>query len=399
MLRPILVGDAVELIFEEPEENLRLFSDEGKVSQILRNFISNAIKFTERGEVRVWAALDSRSAQVTFSVRDTGIGIAEKDFATIWEEFGQVPNKFQAKAKGTGLGLPLSKKLAALLGGEVAVESAPGQGSVFTLTLPQMFAAEPVTQEIHKWTVEEGRIPVLAIEDDAADSFGLERALAHSRYQAIVVRNLEDAERALEQIEPAAVLLDVMLRGTESWGFLVALRERERRIPVVVVTSTPDERKARSLGADEYIDKPIDPPRLVKVLDDLTGARSVTKVLLVDDEEISRYLVGQLLPRGAFDLSMASNAADGLQRAKSSPPDVVVFDINMPQLDGFQFLDLMAESEELRQLPAVAITSMVLSEQQRDRLSRAASIVSKYDLTTETLVGAIRQAVGEAGPR
>jgi signal transduction histidine kinase/DNA-binding response OmpR family regulator len=401
MLRPILVGDAVELIFEEPEKELRLVSDEGKVSQILRNFISNALKFTERGEVRVWADLDAATDRVTFSVRDTGIGIAEEDIDTIWQEFGQVPNRLQAQVKGTGLGLPLSKKLAALLGGGVGVESAPEQGSVFTLTLPRAIAVPCEEPDAPTWSIEAGRLPVLLLEDDAADSFGIERALARSRYQVLTTRNIEDANRALDRFRPRAVLLDVLLQGEESWRFLLSLKqdEKTRDIPVIVITSNSDERKARSLGADEYLEKPVDSHRLVEVLDELTGVRSVTKVLLVDDEEISRYLVGQLLPRGPFDLKMATNAIDGLHHATSECPDVVVFDLKMPDVDGFRFLELMSQSEKLCGIPAVAITSMALDEQQRHRLSKAARVVSKYDLTTETLIGAIRQAIAGAPPQ
>jgi signal transduction histidine kinase len=139
MLRPLLVADAVALIFEEPADIPLLTTDEAKLSQILRNFISNALKFTEQGEVRVWASYDRETDAVTFCVRDTGIGIAEADHQIIFQEFGQVTNATQRRIKGTGLGLPLSKQLAELLGGGVGLESAPGQGSVFSVTIPRLY--------------------------------------------------------------------------------------------------------------------------------------------------------------------------------------------------------------------------------------------------------------------
>jgi signal transduction histidine kinase/CheY-like chemotaxis protein len=401
MLRPLLVGDAVALVFEEPNEDLRMRSDEGKVSQILRNFISNALKFTENGEVRIWAVHDPETDQITFTVRDTGIGIADRDQETIWQEFGQVPNRLQSQVKGTGLGLPLAKKLAVLLGGDVSVDSALDQGSVFRVWLPRVYGGgADVAASAPTWVLEEGRIPVLAVDDDPADAFGMERALAHSSYQVLTVHTLDEARQAMEQVTPRAILLDVILKGEESWRFLLELKQNEKtqHIPVVVITSTSDERKARSLGADGYLEKPIDPRRIAHLLDELTGSRSVTKVLLVDDEEISRYLVTQLLPRGSFDLNTASTVMDGIRRAKENPPDVVLFDLNMPDVDGFKFLDMMSESDSLRNLPTVAITSMILDDNQKLRLAKASSIVSKQDLTTETLIGAIREAVGVAHP-
>src|SRR6516225_134799 len=142
MLRPLLVGDAVSLVFEDVEDVPLLYTDEAKVSQILRNFLSNAIKYTERGKVRVRATADPDADNVTFQVRDTGIGIAEEDLRIIFEEFHQVTHPMQSRIKGTGLGLPLSKKLAELLGGTVAVESAVGQGSVFSVTVPRIYRVE-----------------------------------------------------------------------------------------------------------------------------------------------------------------------------------------------------------------------------------------------------------------
>ena len=379
------------------EEDIKIVSDEGKVSQILRNFISNALKFTERGEVRISAQLDTGLGTIRFEVRDTGIGIAPEDIEKIWEEFGQVQNKIQTKVKGTGLGLPLSKKLAELLGGTVSVESAQGEGSVFSLTLPVHFGTTEDKIRDEDWEVDPDRIPVLVLDDDAADSFGVERALAYSRYQAVTTHTIDMARQCLGKVKPAAILLDVMLRKEESWRFLSELRRRDdtRHIPVIVITSTQEEQKAMSLGADGFMEKPVDAHKLVMLLDEHTGSHSVTKVLLVDDEEISRYLVGQLLPRGAFELKTATNALDGLQRLKETIPDVVVFDLNMPSIDGFQFLDLISQSGDLSRLPAIAITSMTVDDKLRQRLSRANRVVSKYELTTETLVGAIKQVVEE----
>jgi len=395
MLRPLLVGNALNLVFDDPDDIPTLFSDEGKVSQILRNFISNALKFTERGEVRVWAVYDKETDTVTWSVRDTGVGIAAADLDRIWQEFTQVPNRLQGRVKGTGLGLPLSKRLAELLGGGVGVESTLGQGSLFWVTIPRRYFDLPEAADDRGWTIEQGRVPVLVLEDNPADAFSLERALAYSRYQPISVRTIADAKRVLERITPAAFVLDVVLQGEECWRFLIDAKHNERTqdIPAVLVSSTGDEQKARSFGADEFLAKPVDPATLVRWLDATTGAGGLTKVLLVDDEEISRYLVRQLLPRGAYELREAANAIDGLEQAKVDPPDVILLDLNMDMVDGFEFLDRLRNGEGAAAPPAVVLTSLVLDQAQKDRLANVSGIVSKFDLTADRLVGAIMEAL------
>lgn len=396
MLRPLLVADAVALIFDEPIDIPLLTTDEAKLSQILRNFISNAIKFTEKGEVRVWASYDRDGDTATFSVRDTGIGIAEADHEVIFQEFGQIANPMQRRIKGTGLGLPLSKQLAELLGGRVGLESAPGQGSVFSVTIPRLYRSpREAIDWSQKWQIEPGRTPVLVVEDDSADAFAFERILAPSSYQPVVARTIQEAKEALERFRPAAVLLDILLEGDESWRYLIELRQRETTadLPIIVVSSSGDEGKAINLGADEYLGKPADPEQLLRLLDRVTGRSSVTRVLLIDDEEISRYLVRQLLPRGVFDLREAATGVEGLARLRNDRPDIVLLDLNMPGMDGYQFLErLDAEAD----IPAIVLTSMILDNDQRKRLGRAAKIVSKSDLSSPVLTAAISGALAKA---
>jgi signal transduction histidine kinase/CheY-like chemotaxis protein len=395
MLRPLLAGDSVALVFEMPDDVPALITDEGKVSQILRNFLSNAIKFTEKGEIRMWAETDRAADTVTFRVRDSGIGIADEDIDVVWQEFTQISHPMQARQKGTGLGLPLSKKLAELLRGSVAVESSPGQGSEFSLTVPRVYPLRyEMTESEASWNLAPDRVPVLSIEDNAADAFAFERALAGSRYQMIAARSLAEASRALERFSPAAILLDIVLIGEDGWRFLIEIKQRKltQDIPVIVASMTQEERKATSLGADDFLAKPVEPETLLRALDRATGEHSVTRVLVVDDEEVFRYLVRQLLPRGAFELIEAATCQEGLLRARERRPDVVLLDLNLPTMDGFQLLDRLTES--IGSMPIIVITSMVLDDDRRFRLRAASRILSKSALTGDTLVGAIRAAVG-----
>jgi CheY-like chemotaxis protein/nitrogen-specific signal transduction histidine kinase len=396
MLRPLLIGDGLQLIFEDASDIPPLVSDEGKVSQILRNFISNAIKFTERGEVRVWAEPGPGRDMVTFRVRDTGIGIAEENFEIIWQEFGQVAHPLQSRVKGTGLGLPLSKRLAELLGGSVGMISAPGQGSVFSVMLPRVYRspADPDETEAD-WRIDPERASVLVVEDNAADAFACERALSGSPYQAITARSTAQAKLALERLQVAAILLDILLIGEEAWRFLIELKQNEatHAIPVIMLSTTQEEVKARSLGADDYLGKPVDQTAIIRALDRATGRHSVRRVLVVDDDEVSRYLVRQLLPRSSFEISEAATGQDGLERASQQRPDVVLVDLDMPTMDGFEFLERWSAIEGGHAVPAVVLTSMSLGAETRHRLAKAPAILSKSDLSSEALMAAIESAI------
>ena len=215
MLRPLLVNQALTLTFDVQPELPPMFSDENKVSQILRNFISNALKYTERGEIIVSARATAKRDAIEFAVADTGIGIPEADITRVFEEFVQIDNPLQRRSKGTGLGLPLSKRLAELLGGEVSVASTLGVGSTFSVVIPLVFrdiAQTAVTP------IQEGRSGVLIVEDSDEDLMIYERALASTRFQAIPARTVAAALTALDVVKPSAIVLDIHLHGDETYG-------------------------------------------------------------------------------------------------------------------------------------------------------------------------------------
>jgi signal transduction histidine kinase/CheY-like chemotaxis protein len=402
MLRPLLVGDAVALVFEEAADLPPLDTDEAKVSQILRNFLSNALKFTEQGEVRVWATADPRADTITFSVRDTGIGIEPVDRELIFQEFGQVAHRLQSRVKGTGLGLPLSKKLAELLGGRITVESTPGVGSTFAVTLPRSYslAMGQAEDASETWNVEAGRVPVLVVEDDPADVFALKRILADTPYQPLCAGTVRQARQILQQAHPAAVVLDLMLLGDETWRLLLQLRQQETYadIPMIVMSSSGEERKALHLGADEYLAKPVDGEALVNLLDRLTGRHSVTKILLVDDEEVMRYIVRQLLPRSRYSLIAIGDGQEGLRCLRDENPDVVLLDINMPELDGYQFLERIRNDSSVAGVPVIVLTSAILEPDKRSLLHRASGILSKSDMSADTLIATIERVLPRPQP-
>ncbi len=400
MLRPLLVGDAVGLVFDDPADVPPLDTDEAKVSQILRNFISNAIKFTERGEVRVWATADPVADTVSLHVQDTGIGIAADDIDVIFQEFGQIAHPLQGRVKGTGLGLPLSKKLAELLGGSVAVQSTPGVGSTFSVTVPRVYRTGETAEADRDWTLQEGKLPVMLVEDDPADLLAIELLLEKTVYQPLHARSVREARRLMQSIRPVAILLDVMLLGDESWRLLLELRAQDAsaEIPLIVTSSTGEARKAAHLGADEYLEKPVDGERLIEVLDRVTGRNSLIQVLVVDDEELTHYLVRQLLPRTRYRLCSAMDGKAALDRMEEGSPDVVLLDLRMPGMNGFEFLRRLRQDGTWADLPVIVLSSAVLEPGERALLRDASLLMSKSELASGTLIEAIDSVLWQNAP-
>jgi signal transduction histidine kinase/CheY-like chemotaxis protein len=397
MLRPLLVGETVALVFEEPQGIPLLYGDEGKVSQILRNFLSNALKFTERGEVRVRTALSADRERVTISVTDTGIGIAPEDQARIFEEFAQVEHAVQKKVKGTGLGLALSRRLAHVLGGEVTVESELGRGSTFALHLPVAYAPVPALGS-DTIEAEPGRLPVLVLEDDAASLHVYERHLRGSEFQPLPARSLRDAESWLRTGKPQALVLDIQLFGEDAWSFLAQLKERPETcaLPVLVVTNLDDERKALALGADAYSAQPVQPDWLLGTLRKLTGA-SARPVLVIDDDEASRYVLRELAGRLGLATEEAAGGDEGARRATAAPPSAVLLDLVMPGVDGAEVLRRLRANPATARLPVVVATSKVLDPSERLELEGLGVVVlSKSRLSSpeapELLADALRRA-------
>lgn len=287
MLRPLLISESLDLKFIEPEQPLDMFTDEAKLSQILRNFISNALKFTENGEITISANHLVEQGLVKFSVTDTGLGIDENDQKLIFEEFTQLENALQRKIKGTGLGLPLCKNLANLLHGSVAVESTPGVGSIFSVTLPQhFFTVEKIAklENIADNSQEnDNRLPILIVEDNVPTQQLYKKFLADTEFRVVAANTVRQAKELWSSVKPAAVVLDIFLFGENAWAWLAELKNDSSRCrtPVIVATEIEDKRKGLSLGADAYYVKPLFQQQLVSTLRALIGKSSESRHTLL----------------------------------------------------------------------------------------------------------------------
>lgn len=401
MLRPLLnQNSSVSLVFEEPVDIPEMYSDEAKISQILRNFISNALKFTDRGEVRV-AATRGHGDTVVFAVSDTGIGIADEDQERIFQEWAQVEGKKQRTVKGSGLGLPLSRKFAQMLGGDVYVRSKLGEGSTFFASIPVRFSGETesfYTLELEQPRAEEG-LPLLVVEDNREEMFIYERSLKGTRFQIVPAKTLKEARKILHTMRPVAIVLDVLLRGEHSWELLQELKRDPitATIPVLVVTIVDNCDKARALGADAFHTKPIDRGWLVEQLNELASRSPSRRILLIDDDAASRYLLKSALGRTDFRICEASGGNEGLRMASEEAPDVVILDLSMPDLSGFEVLAKLKEDPRTAAIPVIIHTAKVLDASDRENLSEAAAIVSKENSSREILLENLARAFHNAG--
>jgi CheY-like chemotaxis protein len=257
--------------------------------------------------------------------------------------------------------------------------------------VPRVFHIAETEDAEQDLAVEPGRVPLLLVEDDPADAHAIQRLLAGSVYQPLHARSVRDARRIMQTVRPAAILLDIMLLGDESWRLMLELRAQDASadIPLIVTSSAGEDRKAAHLGADEYLAKPLDGGRLIDVLDRVTGRRTLTQVLLVDDEQVTHYLVRQLLPRARYRLWIATDGKDAFERLVQQRPDVILLDIRMPGMDGLEFFSRLYSNPTLADLPVIVLTSSILPPEDRALLDGASLIMSKSELSSGTLMDAI----------
>ncbi len=399
MLRPLLVTTQVSLVFEEPQGVPTLETDEAKVSQILRNFLSNALKFTDKGEVRVSARFDGE--RVAFSVADTGIGIAPEDHERIFQEYAQVESPVQRRVKGTGLGLPLSRRLAELLGGRITLESKPGVGSTFVVEIPPLYRGPnevlplPDVARLYDPT----RFPVLVVEDNAETVFIYEKYLRGSPFQVLPVASLVEARRAVERVRPIAIVLDLMLGSETAWPFLTELKagQTTQGIPVFVVTMVANAERARALGADDFAEKPVERAWLLDRLHQAAADLPREEVLVVDDDEPSRYLLRGLLAETRYGVREAASGEEGLRHAGEGAFAAVFLDWKMPGLDGGAVIQRLRADAATRDLPVIVWTGEQLAGRERARAEGAVAVLSKATPRTEALQQ-IRDALARAAP-
>jgi len=343
-------------------------ADQTKVRQSLYNLVSNACKFTSSGEVRIEVSR-GLDGFVAFAVRDSGVGMTTAQMDRLFQSFAQGDASTSRRFGGTGLGLALSRSFARMMGGDILVESAPGKGSLFTMRIPANVAPpEVVREELLRAGVSRG--VVLAIDDDPDVHEMLRRTLGRHGFRVETARSGEDGLRLARQLRPQAITLDVMMPGMDGWTILGRLKSDSATadIPVVMLTIVDNRNLGFAMGAAEYLTKPIDRERLAQVL--LRYRRGEeSEALLVEDEPDSRDVMRRMLESEGWRVREARNGREALAELSRGLPSVLLLDLMMPEMDGFELLDEVGKRPEWKELPVLVVTARELSADDQTRLN------------------------------
>jgi PAS domain S-box-containing protein len=373
-----------------PAELGSMRTDATRLRQVLLNLLSNASKFTERGVVSL--DVQRETAQLVIRVRDTGIGMTPEQRAKLFEAFAQADASTAGKYGGTGLGLAICRRLCRMMGGDVMVDSVYGEGSTFTVQLP--LEAEPTS-----WPgMGAGpRRTVLVVDDDPNVRTLLGRSLNQEGFRVETAADGETGLRLARELRPDIITLDVLMPVLDGWSVLTALKSDHAlsEIPVVMITVVDDRPMGFALGVSEYLTKPIDRARLAAIVHKYAPDGPDRSVLVVDDDAATRRLLRQELSRDGWQVVEADNGRIALEHVAARRPGLVLLDLVMPEMDGFEFLEQLRRGPETPRVPVVVMTGKDLTEEDRRRLNGSvARIVHKNGGGLDSVLAEVRDLVG-----
>jgi signal transduction histidine kinase/DNA-binding response OmpR family regulator len=399
IIEPQTVKNGNKLIVDVEPGLSSMRADQTKVKQSLSNLMSNASKFTSNGQINL-TVRRMPNDMVAFEVKDTGLGMTEDQITRIFLPFTQADTSTSRKFGGTGLGLVISRRFAQLMGGEITVASVPERGSTFTLLLPQNVAGAPTGEVVTGRSERNDAGVVLAIDDDPAVHELLKRSLSRHGLRVVSARSGEEGMRMARKLRPQVITLDVMMPGMDGWAVLSNLKSDPElaNIPVVMLTIADSKNLGYALGAADYLTKPIDRERLAAVLlryrTDSSGV-----ALVVEDDPGSRDMLRRLLEGDGWAVTEASNGIAGLQQLQEKRPSVILLDLMMPEMDGFEFLDEMHRKPEWKNIPVIVVTAKDLTNEERDRLNgHADKILQKGGYQREELLQRVSEMVSAHMP-
>ncbi|OQW91759.1 MAG: hybrid sensor histidine kinase/response regulator, partial [Beggiatoa sp. IS2] len=393
-----------------PQENLgEIHSDLTKVRQILLNLLGNASKFTEQGLITltVTRRFEGDRDWIIFSVCDDGIGMTAEQQAKLFQNFTQAEASTTKKYGGTGLGLTISKHFAEMLGGTITVTSEFGKGSCFTMRLPAWLILHKPHKvakdsdnpdEVTQLPTEEGII--LVIDDDVAVRRMLKTYLSKVGYQVAVAANGIEGLQLAKKLRPHAITLDVMMPGLDGWEVLTRLKADNELayIPVIMLTMMEDKDIGYALGAAEYLMKPVSREQLIKVLRKYrSGKPTCCTVMLVEDDNVTREMMSRMLSKAGWQVVEAVNGRVALEHLETYQPNLILLDLMMPEMDGFEFITHLRQQDRWNLIPVVVLTAKDISIEDRLWLNnRVDTVFQKGAYGREELLTELRQLLVNA---
>ena len=413
--QPLMPKNTNRFILQRGENLGKACQDLTKLRQSLLNLLSNAAKFTHEGTITLQAERQSQTNGdwLSFSVSDTGIGIETDKLEHVFEEFSQADNSTTRDYGGTGLGLTISRRFCQMLGGDLTVASQPGAGSTFTIRLPAVLPGAEMPREASPQpAVEDIRTPadvdeakpgstILVIDDDAEACEIISRFLEKDGFKVVTALSGEQGLRLAHQLQPAAITLDVMMPDMDGWSVLRALKVDPvlHKVPVVMLTMLDDKSKGYALGATDYLTKPVDRDQLHTALARFHTLSEPCSVLLVEDDQATREMMARTLQKSDWTVSEAGNGREALDQLAQQKPRLILLDLMMPVMDGFDFLLEMRANAEWQDIPVIVLTAKDLTEEDRRVLSgRVEQIVEKGACAHDQVVNLISQVIDPALP-
>lgn len=409
LIRPLAAKNGNTFVVACPEDIGSIETDVTKVKQALLNLLSNACKFTDKGTVTLAVGRQGVGAerQLVLTVSDTGIGMNEEQLGRLFQAFSQADSSTSRKFGGTGLGLAISRSFALMLGGDLTVESRPGEGSRFIFTLPDPDETAALVE-----VAEEGGTPakaepsdrpsVLVVDDDEASMNIIGSHLKRDGYRVLYASSGEQALEMARKHRPAAITLDILMPQMDGWSVLVALKSDPdlSGIPVVIVSISNEKALGFTLGAAAMLTKPVDRGELSDFLSRLTGGGEEGTVLVVEDDAATRLLMQRTVEKLGRSAALTENGRQGMAWLVENPPPIaILLDLQMPEMNGFEFLAALRERAEWNAVPVLVVTAKHLSNAERELLSaRATQIIGKGGAHVE-LTQALRDVLFARGPK
>lgn len=403
------VENTVQPLLRQNENTLKVLiadncgemqSDLTKVRQTLINLLSNAAKFCEHGSIRLVVSRHSEDAGdvVSFQVSDTGIGMTAAQIAKLFQPFSQADSSTTRRFGGTGLGLAISRRFCRMLGGDIAVESEPGKGSTFTVTLPvvstEASAAGSTLDAYKREAAGQGKRPsILVIDDDPIMLELMDRFLSKEGFDVHLAANGRDGLEMAKRLQPMAVTTDVMMPEMDGWEVVTAMRNdpATSHIPVVVVTVTDSRDMGVAVGASQFLTKPVDWSRLGELMARYRADRDERPVLVVEDDEASREQLVRMLTRDGWRVLAAENGHVALDQVQVEKPAVILLDLMMPEMDGFEFLKHLRRLPGCQEIPVVVVSALDITPAHRAEMNGGiVDIIPKSTTTARDVAAYLR---------